>query len=269
MVEIFDDIRKIYRFRAPCADLTDVVEFFSESSAEETVKHIAGERFTVKLFPSWTPTFWFNLGCPYQLVAGDKAYRISAVNDVMILRDTITERKNLPDDHIFTVKFFPGGLDMIFGISLGSLPDRVIDLKTILPVKLIQTVKLASSFEERVALLQDYFIAGMEKRKRKDHHLKFVKDTIETFESSGLRFNNSELAAKLFTTSKTINRYFHSVVGTGPKQYFSAVRTRATLTAYIADRKNFMPDEFGYYDMSHFYKDVLKFTGQRLTAFPG
>jgi hypothetical protein len=266
MVEIFDNVRKIYRFQAPCAELADCIEFFSESSAEETKKHIGNESFTVKLFPTWTPSIWFNLGCPYQLVSDTVVHRINPGSDVLILRDNIVERQNLPGDHIFTIKFFPGGLEKILGISQAGLTNRVVDLKTILPLQLINAARNSDSFDQRVELLQGFFITKAAVRKRKDHCVKMVKEVIEAFEQSGLKFKNREIAAKAFTTSKTINRYFHAVVGASPKQYFSALRTRATLTAYLADRKGFLPDEFGYYDMSHFYKDVVKFTGQRLSA---
>jgi len=266
MVEIFDNIRKIYQFRAPCPELADPIEFFSESSASETKRHIAGQHFSVKMFPSWTPTFWFNLGCPYQLVTSTETLNINTGDDVLILRDTITERRNRPDDHIFTVKFFPGGLEKIFGIPQPTFIKQVVDLRTILPVSIIHAVHASRSFDLRVELLQNFFIAKAAKKGKKDHCFNIVKEAIMQFELSGFKFKNREIAAHTFTTSKTINRYFHSVVGANPKHYLSALRTRATLTAYLADRNNFIPDEFGYYDMSHFYKDVVKFTGQHLTT---
>jgi hypothetical protein len=66
MIEIFDDIRKIYQFGSPCEELADYIDFFSESSFEATRTHIGNSDFTVKMFPSWTPTFWINLGPSYQ-----------------------------------------------------------------------------------------------------------------------------------------------------------------------------------------------------------
>jgi len=74
------------------------------------------------------------------------------------------------------------------------------------------------------------------------------------------------MAEKMFVTSKTINRYFNKVVGTSPKNYFSIMRARVALTAYVNQKDVFIPYDFGYYDMSHFYKDVVKFTGQKLAA---
>jgi len=99
-----------------------------------------------------------------------------------------------------------------------------------------------------------------------DHYLQFVADCIENYDAAGMQINTSQMAEKMFVTSKTINRYFNKVVGTSPKNYFSIMRTRVALTAYVNQKEVFTPYDFGYYDMSHFYKDVVKFTGQKLAA---
>ncbi|WP_218155324.1 helix-turn-helix domain-containing protein [Chitinophaga sp. YR627] len=69
----------------------------------------------------------------------------------------------------------------------------------------------------------------------------------------------------MFLTSKSINRYFSKVIGLPPKAYFSILRTRAALTDFIQARETFDPWDYGYYDLSHFSKDVAKLTGQRLS----
>jgi hypothetical protein len=50
MVEILDNIRKLYHFSAPCPELANFIEFFSESSGEATVCHAANACFTVKMY---------------------------------------------------------------------------------------------------------------------------------------------------------------------------------------------------------------------------
>jgi hypothetical protein len=267
MIEIFDDIRKIYKFSAPCPELSAYIEFFSESSSEKTHKHIQGESFTVKMFPSWTPTFYVNLGAPYHLSLGKKQYYIKPEKDVLILRDSMVERYNLPSDHIFTVKFFPGGLEAILGINQIKMADKVINLERVIPAAIIQRARLLNSFEERMALFQNYFLANYKRTKTRDHYLKLVQDTIEVYSLSNMKFNNSQLAEKMFVTSKTINRYFSRVIGTTPKNYFFIFRARTALNAYVANKVLFAPDDFGYYDMSHFYKDVVRFTGKKLVAY--
>jgi hypothetical protein len=94
MTEIFDNIRGIYDFSLPCEPLRPFIEFFSESSREKTASLAAGNPFTVEMFPSWTPTFWINLGAPYRLTTGHSYRKISPDNDILVLRDTPTIRHN-------------------------------------------------------------------------------------------------------------------------------------------------------------------------------
>lgn len=264
MTEIFDNIRKLYRFYVPDNELADYVEFFSESSASETYLYVADNQFTVKMFPSWTPTFYINLGEPYQMLVGEKQYLIPKNTDVLILRNTIVERHNLPTDYIFTVKFYPGGLEAVLGINQVQFTNQVVSLDTVLPPTLLLRVKQAAHFDERIELLQNYFFSQFQFRRQNYHYRTFVSNTIGTFDESGMVLNTGQLADRLFVTSKTINRYFHRVVGTPPKQYLSMLRIRAALTYYVDHKDLFYPDDYGYYDMSHFYKDVVKFTGKKL-----
>jgi AraC-like DNA-binding protein len=266
MVEIFDDIRKIYQFSAPCEELSDYIEFFSESSAEKTTCHTGGEHFTIKMFPSWTPTFWINLGAPYQLRMGSRCYQIRPQDDIVVLRDTITARHNLPSDHLFTVKFFPGGLEAIFGINQAKFIDKMVALNTILPPSLIQCVKASGSFGQRMNLLQNYCLLHFNRQKRRDHYLQFVKDSMDLYSDGNMQYNTGELAKKMFVTSRTITRYFNSVVGIPPKKYFSIVRARAALTAYVQQPGSFDPCDHGYHDRSHFHKAIIRFTGRRIAG---
>ena len=263
MIEIFDNIRKIYHFSSPCGELKDYIEFFSESSPEATLSHVGLSGFTVKMFPAWTPTFWFNLGPPYHLAIGNRMHLIQPGEDICLIRNGTVERFNLPSDHIFSIKFFPGGLEAIFGIDQSRMQDQVIPLQQILPVALIQTVKQLRHFEDRMRHLQDYLLLQFHQKKRRDHYLHFVNNTIACYESGSLQYNINELSARLFTSSKTMNRYFHQVVGTSPKNYFSILRARTALTAYLPNKNAFDPTRFGYHDMSHFYKEINKFTGKR------
>lgn len=106
----------------------------------------------------------------------------------------------------------------------------------------------------------------MRASKPRAHYMELVSKTIATYIAGNLQYNVDEISARVFTTSKTINRYFSKVIGTTPKNYFSIVRSRTALTAYVTDRKRFDPSVFGYHDMSHFYKEVIKFTGERMAA---
>jgi AraC-like DNA-binding protein len=267
MVEIFDNIRKIYTFTEACPELAEHIEFFSESSVESTQKYIGNSNFSVKMFPSWTPTFYINLGAPYLISVGRQQHHISTKQDILILRDSIVERFNTPSDNIFTVKFYPGGLEAVLGISQLKCVDSIVDLGAVLPAKLLAQTKKPISFLERCELLQNYLLNSLKERQQKDYYLRFVRDCIENYGVSDMQLNTGEMAEKMFVTSKTINRYFNRVVGISPKNYFSIVRARTALTHYVNQKAGFTPYEFGYYDMSHFYKEVVRFTGKKLIAY--
>src|SRR5687768_7943218 len=111
MTEIFDDILKLYLFRSPCHELEEFIEFFSETSLEATTRCIQSDNFTVKLFPSFSPTVWINLGSAYQLDNQGEINDVARSSDILVLRSTVLERKNLPTDNIFTIKFRPLGFE--------------------------------------------------------------------------------------------------------------------------------------------------------------
>lgn len=266
MVEIFDNIRKIYLFSTPCEELAEYVEFYSESSAAATLAYAGNERFTVKMFPSWTPTFWINLGTSYQLTLGKERALIPPGKDILITRDTTTERHNLAGDYIFSLKFYPGGLETVLGLDQSKLTRKVIDLADLLPAALLSRIRLAKDFEERVKLFENFLLSQMKAKMHRTNYTELVTKTIATYSNGNMQYNLDELSERLFVTSKTITRYFNKVIGITPKSYLSILRSRAALTAFIADRNSFIPSDFGYYDMSHFYKEAIRFTGERMVA---
>lgn len=266
MVEIFNNIRKLYRFVEPCPKLTAHIEFYSETSIEATSQYINTESFSVKLFPSYTPTIWINLGSHYELKNGPRKYNINQKIDILLLRNQIVDRINLPSDNIFTVKFNPGGFEAVFGFSQDKIGDEVVNLEELIRIPLLKRLKSASSFEDRVGLLQDFFLHKFEQQKERPH-LNFIKKINHVLQSETGGLNNCSLAAALNVGDKTFYRYFNAAIGTNPKTYFSIFRTRRALTDYVANPKNFSVFAYGYYDNSHFYKDVFKFTGQKLSAF--
>jgi hypothetical protein len=267
MTEIFDDIKKLYRFKKPCFELQNFIEFFSETSLEATSQYIDGNLFTVKLFPSFTPTIWLNLGSKYQLNFGNKTINVDEKKDVLILRSNIVERVNLPTDNIFTIKFHPIGFEVFFGISQSKIGNEIIDVNEILPAFFINKIKKLGNFVDRVALLEIFFLEKLEKSQQKKHIFSIVKLATEQFIESGLVLKNNELLEKSCVSEKTFYRYFQEAVGTNPKNYFSIIRTRTALSAYKNAYYGFSPYNFGYYDFGHFSKDVVRFTGNNLTFF--
>jgi len=183
----------------------------------------------------------------------------------MVLRDNTIEKHKQRGDCIFTVKFYPGGMEAVLGICQAQFTGRLSNLHAILPTAIIQEIKQPISFYERVEIMQGYLLSRY-KNKNDDHYLTFVRDCIAKYDNNSMELNTGDIAEKMFVTSKTINRYFNKVVGISPKSYFNIIRARAAINAYVNEQQLFLPYNYGYYDMSHFYKDVVKLTGRKLTA---
>lgn len=265
MIEIFDNIRKLYRFSLPTETLSPFIEFFSETDLLSAGAFIQDKKFTVKLFPSFSPTIWMNLGSPYRLLLADKSHQIDEKTDVLVLRSQTIERENAPTDNIFTVKFLPGGFEAVFGISQTKIADHVISLDELLPHDKIDQIKRAPDFETRIKLWEDYLIERKSQNEA-HHYLMTVQRSIDIFSDTGMKLSAAQLANELYMTEKSLNRYFNKVVGTGPKHYFNILRARTSITDFLSKRDRFLPASYGYYDMSHFYRDVIKFTGTRISG---
>lgn len=264
MVEIYDNIRKLYQFKPPCAELAPYIEFFSETSPEAMQHYIGEAAFTVKMFPSFTPTIWLNLGTPYFLKNGQQMYRVDEHTDVLLLRSVIVERRNLPTDNIFTIKFNAGGFEAVFGIAQTKIGHDVINVNEVIPDTILHKLKRLDGFANRMQLIERFLLDKLTRHKQATHQLYFVQQSIETFCASGMQLNNQQLATRQHLTDKTFYRYFSQVIGASPKLFFATMRARTALTAYLTDQGAFEHTSFGYYDLSHFYKDVIRFTGQRL-----
>lgn len=266
MVEIFDNIRKLYQFRMPCAELAPYIEFFSETSPEAMRHHVGEAPFTVKMFPSYTPTIWLNLGTPYLLKTGQDIRQVGEDMDVLLLRSDIVERRNLPTDNIFTVKFNPGGFETVFGIPQTKIGHGVIHVNEIIPQTILRKLKRLDGFDSRLRFLENFLLDKLAATNTQIHYLQSVQEVIDAFSTSGMQLNNQELANRQHLTEKTMYRYFMQAIGTNPKNFFATLRARMALTDYVMNKEGFSATRYGYYDLSHFYKDVVKFTGRRLSA---
>lgn len=265
--EIFYDIRKLYQFQTPAPELLEYIEFFSETSPEAIERFIPTDKFTVALFPSFTPTIWINLGSPYSLSNGINTKQIDKKLDVLVLRSTILERNNLSTDNIFTIKFNPLGFESIFGVSQARIGNEIISASEILPDDVIKKLREPISLQEKSLFLEQFFCDKLHKNSTNQFHLQCIKRSINIFLSSDMNIRMGEIASQLHVSERTFNRYFYQIVGTNPKSFFSTIRCRLSLTQYMRDPGQFSPYDFGYYDFSHFSKEITRFAGANLTSF--
>lgn len=262
IIEILDDIRQYFVFAESCELLSPYIEFFAESP-KERIPLDNNTHLLYRLFESYTPTFFINLTDSYLLKLHNETYKIDEGQDILILRDTRVERFNSIDDNIFTVKFYPGALGQFFDISTEQIKNSITFLNTILPQQLLEDIRNAPNFEIRKHLISNYLLKQLDKNN--DCKLRVVNDAIQKFKTNDMLLSVQEMAEEVNVSPKTLTRYFSKELGVPPKKYLSMVRFRKALTNYVHVNDTFDPFNYGYYDHSHFGKDVVKFTGKKLT----
>lgn len=266
MQEIFDPITSRYKFHTPCTALAPFIEYFWESTFDDHNNAIRADLFTIKLFPSFTPTFLINLGDSYRVVSGEHNYMPGPADDLLVCRNKIVEYRHTRDNKLFGVKFFAGALQSLLNTSLAGTIGKALSLDQLISSSVIKKIKKASCFEERVGIMQQYLLNRCTNAAGDDRQFMFVQKVISEYHSGDMELTNAEIAARLFTTPKTLCRTFTKLLGVPPKSYFFILRARKALTGYVNDTAGFSPLDYGYYDMSHFYKDVIKFTGKKLSS---
>lgn len=265
MTEIFDDIRQFYRFAAPCPELAAYIDFFSESDLGHTRETIGDNPFSIKLFPSYTPTIWINLGADYTLKSAKQAHKVAKSKSVLVLRGQTLERQNQPNDHIFTIKFKPCGFEAIFGVPQSRIDGKMYDANELFGMDIRKKIVELNGLAARAAYFERLFCERLNKAKKEQFTMMKINATVEYYISSGMELKTSVLAEQVYVTEKSLYRYFVNNIGTSPKNYLNNLRIRASLEKYIQDRANFSVHDFGFYDLSHFYKSYELFTGQKFS----
>ncbi len=263
VTEIFENLKRFFVFAQPSPALDEYVEFFAESSASQFVSTGDKDVFTCRMFPSYTPTFFINLTGHYKLQLDGAKFSIEARQDILLLRDTSVQRINSPGDNIFTVKFHAGTLRQLFDIAPAQINGGFMTLDNFIPRGLLKAIRTAGSFAERVELMSDYLQEKAHNRSA-GFNGQLVDRALNDQRYPEDRTAVYEIAASLHVSSKTLTRYFVRELGVSPKRYFSVVRFRKALNDYLHNNRTFHPFDYGYYDHSHFSREVLRFTGKRL-----
>lgn len=121
----------------------------------------------------------------------------------------------------------------------------------------------ADSFEKRVLLSNNFFGHLFKDHYNEISKVKFIVDKLHQLTDKQFDFSSSEKPA--YVSSKTFFRHFLRYTGGSYKSSFRILRIRAALQSYFFEKTNFTPMLFGFYDHSHFYKEVQNITGFSLS----
>ncbi|MGZ8549445.1 MAG: helix-turn-helix domain-containing protein [Chitinophagaceae bacterium] len=243
--------------------------FIPEGPLKEYIEYMWEEQYIDKpanrILPKPGFTLLFNLGEKIVLSTPFDDYVVDS--DVVLPRNFTWTDTNF-SSHSYGIKFSFSLIAISEKICQSSLMCGLHPLKGLVSNEFIASIHQAENFDERVQRAQLYFLAIFEKYKKQIINYSIIMETIKQIESGDFfDFSLDSAAKKNHLSSKTLERYFLRFTGLSPKQVYCILRTRAALDDYFNDKENFSLYNFGFYDYSHFYKQISKVTGLSLPQY--
>jgi AraC-like DNA-binding protein len=165
--------------------------------------------------------------------------------------ETAPEQRSIPPHTLaFVISFKPLAVEYILHTSIADLLNSTKDLPNDFWDFNANDLKDFDAFYQKASRKITTLLPGaVDERKRK---------LFELIYASNGEMSVGELSAKVFWSSRQINRYFNQLLGFSLKAYCNILRFRASLE-HIAQGKLF--PELNFTDQNHFIKEIKKFSG--------
>ncbi len=197
------------------------------------------------------------------------AYIRSRYFEMMAFVGPRTEAHNpptRPGDSVWGIRFQPGVVKALFGVSPAALRDQVGDARAVFPEfagPLFERLKTADS-PERAAGLFDEALQALVKTVgfTSDALLAFIRKIGETDETV------SSIAAAAGLSERQFRRRFIELVGLTPKEFARIRRLRRSAIKMVEDSLGWaaIAAESGYADQAHLSRDYTRMMGVTPTS---
>jgi AraC-like DNA-binding protein len=247
---------KYFRKKAK-KSLSQFIDFFWETDFEELLKQYP-KGFSDALFPNIGYTYLINLGTPFVMQLEQEKFEVK--NDGFLPR-----HKNMICHHsignkLFGIKFKVSPVIFQKKINFSEYREYIFPLAYLIDRKIIDSVKKAASFEERMQILSLHYEEIIQEYagslKQVDVVTQILEDCVE---NNSYNISIEELSAKYNISTRTLQRYFEATTSITSKQALQILRIRKAVEKLTTTPEDFHFSQFGYYDYSHFHKHLKQF----------
>jgi AraC-like DNA-binding protein len=252
-----DHFENNYHRVPPPAALSHFIDFFWETKFDPLwIQHPKG--FSDAQFPNIGYTYIINLGTPFVMQVDDK--KIAMKTDGFLPRYNAIECFHKPGNHLFGIKFRVSPVILEKKINFSEYKGYIFPLSYLLNPQIIEQVKKARSFEERISILTYYFTRLLNKYEGSLQAVHLVSKILDhVFQQNKFSLSLEKEAARHKISARTLQRYFEACTGIGGKQALQIMRIRKAVTHIVNSPGDFNYSLYGYYDHSHFYKHLKQF----------
>lgn len=258
-IEFFhiDHFENNYHRTPPAAGLSVFIDFFWETQFDDLWKENP-KGFSDAQFSNIGYTYIINLGTPFVMQVAEKKFPMKT--DLFLPRYNAIECFHKPGNHLFGIKFRVSPLIIENPVNFSEYHHSVFPLSYLLNPVILNKIKKAASFNERVNLLSVYFLSVLAKYEGRLHPANIVSKILDDcYQKNDFTVSIEKLSARYKISSRTLQRYFETCTGISTKQALQIMRIRKATSHLANSAHNFDHRLYGYYDHSHFYKHLKQF----------
>lgn len=258
-VEFFhtDHFEHNYHRSPPPRPLAHLIDFFWETKFDHLWEQYP-RGFSDALFPNTGYTYLINLGTPFIMQVGAKKFNMKT--DGFLPRHKAIECYHQPGNHLFGIKFKISPVIFEKKVNFAEYREYIFPLSYLLEQRIIDQVKKARSFSERVKILAQYFQSIVAKYDGSTEPIHIVSSILQHCETKkDFLTPVEEFAAQYGISSRTLHRYFEMTTSISSKKALQILRIRMATDHLANSPETFHSSAYGYYDHSHFYKHLRQF----------
>lgn len=218
-----------------------------------------------RVIPTESIQLMFHYRQPFVVLNGDRIVSHQPQSIISGLSNTFSDVSTFGVTGVVFVVFQPAGACQFFRFPLSDIENQSLNMKDIFSKEIREVEEKLyheTSFEGRVAVIDNFLLKKMSGVKQHDYLL--LQESVRLIKQNRGQTDTLTLSEKLFTTPKTLERKFSTLIGKTPKQYIKLIRFQATIEDMTLRKGSNLTDyayRNGYTDQSHFIRDFKSFSG--------
>ncbi|GAB2840039.1 helix-turn-helix domain-containing protein [Ferruginibacter profundus] len=241
----------------PAKELEGFIDFFWETKFDDLLKENP-KGFSDALFPNIGYTYLINLGTPFIMQVDDKKF--SMKTDGFLPRNKSIECYHRQGNKLFGIKFKISPIIFKTRVNFAEYREYIYPLSYLMEQSVIDKVKKAVSFEERINILNTYFQSIIKTYSGSWEAIRIVSEILQHCDNKNdFTTPVEEFAAQYKISARTLHRYFETTTSLSSKKALQVLRIRKAVQQLANSPEDFAYEKYGYYDYSHFCKHLKQF----------
>ncbi|MBS0028900.1 DUF6597 domain-containing transcriptional factor [Chitinophaga sp. 22321] len=247
-----------YRFMTPAPDLAEHVVYYWLLDLRQPA--MQQQEFRELLLANMCSSLVLNLGAPFEIYdAQNRFLHTSAHSELIGYRPTAVAYRHLFNNFLVGVKFKPASLNYLLRIRGTEINGKTLPAGDALHhISRLESAVYEAPSPEAIKTLLDQFLRNQAPLPGSIRHFHYVLQSLNGPAPLQSGYQLKQLAALLYLSPRTLERYFTASLDISPKQCLAILRFRQAVTQYVEHGYKADWEALGYHDFSHFRKDWRK-----------